>query len=221
MDDNIWVRDGLEPMNKSKLADVLDGKLEPEIYEEEMSRTTGVENGKVGNAAHASAEALQRRREVMLLRAVAEKYGKILTSAGTDADSMINEFLGPAPDENSSDAKGPVDVDMLDENELSATNSKSTSNSLTNSFFSGKKNKEANVDLVERSKHVPLRLNLEQRKVLRLCEAALDVSEYTDKVDVLSWKSKTGRIHEQIRDICAVLSGLAVAADYEVGQKND
>ena len=45
------------------------------------------------------------------------------------------------------------------------------------------------------------------------------VSEYTDKVDILTWKSKTGRIHEQIRDICAILSGLAVAADYEVGQK--
>ena len=47
----------------------------------------------------------------------------------------------------------------------------------------------------------------------------LQVSEYTDKVDILTWKSKTGRIHEQIRDICAILSGLAVAADYEVGQK--
>ena len=220
MDDNIWVRDGLEPMNKSKLADVLDGRAEPEIYEEEMSRASGVKNGVVSNEAQASTEALQRRREVMLLRAVAEKYGKVLSSAGTNADDMVKEFLGVSPDENSSTAKGPVDVDMMDDNDSSATNSKSvSSNSIANSFFSGKKVKEANVDLVERSKHVPLRLNLEQRKVLRLCEAALDVSEYTDKVDVLSWKSKTGRIHEQIRDICAVLSGLAVAADYEVGQK--
>jgi hypothetical protein len=207
-------------MNKSKLADVLDGRAEPEIYEEEMSRASGVKNGVVSNEAQASTEALQRRREVMLLRAVAEKYGKVLSSAGTNADDMVKEFLGVSPDENSSMAKGPVDVDMMDDNDSSATNSKSvSSNSIANSFFSGKKVKEANVDLVERSKHVPLRLNLEQRKVLRLCEAALDVSEYTDKVDVLSWKSKTGRIHEQIRDICAVLSGLAVAADYEVGQK--
>ena len=44
----------------------------------------------------------------------------------------------------------------------------------------------------------------------------MQVSEYVDKVDILTWKSKTGRIHEQIRDICAILSGLAVAADYEV-----
>ena len=220
MDDNIWVRDGLEPMNKSKLADVLDGRAEPEIYEDEMSRTNGAENGVGEKSGQASAESIQRQREVMLLRAVAEKYGKVLSSVGTDADAMINEFLGPSPDVNSSSFKGPVDVDMIEENEASSTNNKSSSsNTLANSFFSSKKVKEVNVDLIERSKHVPLRLSLEQRKVLRLCEAALDVSEYTDKVDVLSWKSKTGRIHEQIRDICAVLSGLAIASDYEVGQK--
>jgi len=220
MDDNIWVRDGLEPMNKSKLADVLDGRIEPEVYEEEMSRTNGAENGIGEKSSQASLEAMQRQREIMLLRAVAEKYGKVLSSAGTDADSMINEFLGPSPDVNSGSVKGPVDVDMIEETEVSnASNKSSSSNSLANSFFSSKKVKEANVDLIERSKHVPLRLTIEQRKVLRLCEAALDVSEYTDKVDVLSWKSKTGRIHEQIRDICAVLSGLAIAADYEVGQK--
>ena len=220
MDDNIWVRDGLEPMNKSKLADVLDGRAEPEIYEDEMSRTNGAENGVGEKSGQASAESIQRQREVMLLRAVAEKYGKVLSSVGTDADAMINEFLGPSPDVNSSSFKGPVDVDMIEENEASSSNNKSSSsNTLANSFFSSKKVKEVNVDLIERSKHVPLRLSLEQRKVLRLCEAALDVSEYTDKVDVLSWKSKTGRIHEQIRDICAVLSGLAIASDYEVGQK--
>ena len=39
------------------------------------------------------------------------------------------------------------------------------------------------------------------------------------KVDIFTWKSKTGRIHEQLQDICAILSGLAVAADYEVGQE--
>ena len=124
MDDNIWVRDGLEPMNKSKLADVLDGRVEPEIYDEEMSRTTGAEKALNSNPA---AEALQRRRETMLLRAVAEKYGKALSSAGTDADSMINEFLGPGSDENSSGAKGPVDVDMIVDNETPVTNSKSSS----------------------------------------------------------------------------------------------
>jgi hypothetical protein len=44
------------------------------------------------------------------------------------------------------------------------------------------------------------------------------VSEYTDKVDILSWRNKHGRMHAQIKDICAILSGLLVAADYRKGQ---
>ena len=52
-------------------------------------------------------------------------------------------------------------------------------------------------EFMERTKYIPVRLTLAQRKLLRLCEATLNVSEYTDKVDILTWKSKTGRIHEQ------------------------
>lgn len=35
---------------------------------------------------------------------------------------------------------------------------------------------------VERAKYIPIRLGLAERKYLRLLEAALSVSEYTDKV---------------------------------------
>ncbi len=100
---------------------------------------------------------------------------------------------------------------------------------------------------------------MEERRLLRLLEAALSVSEYTgrcgrqpgklvrllpsapgsnegpvrraaglhptphphpdpptpglpaDKVDVLSWRKKSGRVHAQIRDMCAILCGLVVA----------
>jgi len=71
----------------------------------------------------------------------------------------------------------------------------------------------------ERSKYIPLRLTLEERKKLRLVEAAMEVSEYTDKVDIISWSSKAGRIHAQLRDVCAILSGLMVASDYKTGQE--
>jgi hypothetical protein len=74
-------------------------------------------------------------------------------------------------------------------------------------------------NFLERAKYIPLRLQLEERRLLRLLEAALSVSEYTDKVDVLSWKSKTSRIHTQIKDICAILCGLVVAQDYKKGQQ--
>ncbi|KAL4447499.1 hypothetical protein ABPG75_004718 [Micractinium tetrahymenae] len=71
----------------------------------------------------------------------------------------------------------------------------------------------------ERARYIPLRLDMEERRLLRLLEAALSVSEYTDKVDVLSWRKKSGRVHAQIRDMCAILCGLVVAQDYRRGQQ--
>jgi len=65
--------------------------------------------------------------------------------------------------------------------------------------------------LEERSKYIPIRLTLSERKFLRLLEAALNVSEYTDKIDIISYNSsKSRRILHQIKDLCAILSGLMV-----------
>ena len=73
---------------------------------------------------------------------------------------------------------------------------------------------------VERAKYIPLRLTLVERKYLRLLEAALQVSEYTDKIDTLGYGlSKAKRIVHQIRELCAILSGLVLAADYRQGQE--
>eukprot|EP00177_Eucheuma_denticulatum_P004602 GFKZ01008377.1.p1 GENE.GFKZ01008377.1~~GFKZ01008377.1.p1 ORF type:complete len:618 (-),score=87.70 GFKZ01008377.1:1300-3153(-) len=72
-----------------------------------------------------------------------------------------------------------------------------------------------------RAKFIPLRLSALERKVLRLVEAALNVSEYTDVVDVLVYsRMKTRqRIHAQIRDLCSILTGLTIASDYARGQE--
>ena len=73
-----------------------------------------------------------------------------------------------------------------------------------------------NEELLERAKYIPVRLTLQERKYLRLLDSALQVSEYTDVVDVLSFRnSKTTRIVQQIRELCAILSGLVLAADYK------
>jgi len=73
---------------------------------------------------------------------------------------------------------------------------------------------------VERSQYIPLRLTYGERKYLRLLEAALQVSEYTDKIDTLGFGlSKPKRIVHQIRELCAILSGLVLAADYKQGQE--
>ncbi|KAJ7368778.1 hypothetical protein DFH08DRAFT_33007 [Mycena albidolilacea] len=73
---------------------------------------------------------------------------------------------------------------------------------------------------VERSKFIPLRLTLTERKYLRLLEAALSVSEYTDKIDTIGYGlSKAKRIVHQIRELCAIMSGLLLSADYKRGQE--
>jgi hypothetical protein len=73
---------------------------------------------------------------------------------------------------------------------------------------------------VERSKFIPLRLTNSERKYLRLLEAALQVSEYTDKIDTLGFGlSKSKRIVHQIRELCSILSGLVLSADYKQGQE--
>jgi hypothetical protein len=51
--------------------------------------------------------------------------------------------------------------------------------------------------------------------VLKRCRVCVCVSQ----VDVLAWRSKTSRVHAQIKDFCAILSGLVVAQDYKRGQQ--
>jgi hypothetical protein len=73
---------------------------------------------------------------------------------------------------------------------------------------------------VERAKYIPLRLTISERKYLRLLDAALQVSEYTDKIDTLGFSlTKAKRIVHQIRELCAILSGLVLSADYKLGQE--
>jgi hypothetical protein len=67
------------------------------------------------------------------------------------------------------------------------------------------------VQYVERACYIPMRLSLEDRRLFNLLEAALSVSDYTDKVDILTWQNKSGRIVAQVKDICSILSGLKVA----------
>ncbi|ORE08166.1 hypothetical protein BCV72DRAFT_204100 [Rhizopus microsporus var. microsporus] len=71
--------------------------------------------------------------------------------------------------------------------------------------------------MTNRSKNIPLRLDSEERQLLKLLDAALNVSEYTDKVDIISYSNKSKRIVVQIRDLCAIISGLFVAGNYKQG----
>ena len=50
-------------------------------------------------------------------------------------------------------------------------------------------------------------------------EAALNVSDYTSKVDVIIYSSRVKRMVAQIKEMCSILSGLVVASDYKLGQQ--
>jgi hypothetical protein len=70
----------------------------------------------------------------------------------------------------------------------------------------------------ERSKYIPLRLSLGERKMLRLVEAAMNCCDYTSAVD-RSFSSEARRTHAQLKGITSVLRGLVTACDYTAGQK--
>jgi hypothetical protein len=68
-------------------------------------------------------------------------------------------------------------------------------------------------DISERARFIPLRLHYEERRMLRLVEAALNVSEYTDKVDVQGRSVDRGkRMQEQLKAVFAILWCVAAGA---------
>ncbi|GMM31708.1 hypothetical protein DAMA08_044530 [Martiniozyma asiatica (nom. inval.)] len=78
---------------------------------------------------------------------------------------------------------------------------------------------EAILQKVKRNtRFIPMRLSYEERQLLKLLEAALSVSDYTDNVDIISYTSKSKRIITQLKQICSILAGLAVSSNMKAGQ---
>jgi hypothetical protein len=72
--------------------------------------------------------------------------------------------------------------------------------------------------VLERSRYIPLRLSLNERKLLRLVEAAMNCTEYTTVVD-RPYDKPTKRLHQQVRGVLSLLRGLVTACDYQAGRK--
>jgi len=60
---------------------------------------------------------------------------------------------------------------------------------------------------------VPLRLSTRERSLLAVLEATLNVSEYTDNIDISSRRNKAKRILDGILEACAIGTGLAIVAN--------
>eukprot|EP01126_Amoeba_proteus_P012493 TRINITY_DN1514_c0_g2_i3.p1 TRINITY_DN1514_c0_g2~~TRINITY_DN1514_c0_g2_i3.p1 ORF type:complete len:332 (+),score=70.31 TRINITY_DN1514_c0_g2_i3:138-1133(+) len=74
--------------------------------------------------------------------------------------------------------------------------------------------KKANI--AERARYIPVRFTPEERKMLRILEAGLNVCPYSD----IDPSTKPNIIlREKIRGISAILTGLAVANSYNEGQE--
>jgi hypothetical protein len=73
----------------------------------------------------------------------------------------------------------------------------------------------SDTSFVERCKFIPMRLTEEERVTLGILENALDVSEYTDTVDVFSRKPKADRIIHGLVDMLSISSGLMVGDNFK------
>ncbi|ETV84528.1 hypothetical protein, variant [Aphanomyces astaci] len=73
--------------------------------------------------------------------------------------------------------------------------------------------------ILRRAKVMPMRLSDSERVLFNLLDAGLNVSEYTDKVDILSYQSPVKRILNELTDLFNIMSGMLVASDFRNGKK--
>lgn len=70
-------------------------------------------------------------------------------------------------------------------------------------------------EFIEFVKHVPMRLSSEERRLYKICESVLKISDYTTKID----QNYSKRVIDQITELNTILSGIVLCSDYEKGQE--
>ncbi|CCE64636.1 hypothetical protein TPHA_0I01290 [Tetrapisispora phaffii CBS 4417] len=139
-----------------------------------------------------------------------------------NVEQLSNEAEEDGKDKNTIDKPETEVEQQAIQDSINATESNQTSDDQSDISLSNKResveDKLLNI-LLDSSSFIPMRLTYDERHLLRLLEAGLQVSEYTDRVDVLSYTSKTKRIVEQLKEMCSVLSGLVIASNIKAGKK--
>lgn len=83
---------------------------------------------------------------------------------------------------------------------------------------------EVSKDLLEYAKWIPLRITQEERTLLNMLEGLLEVSQYTDHVDVsfdyYGWRTsggdkKTSIINKELHEVLDLICGLSIVGDYK------
>jgi Protein of unknown function (DUF2009) len=152
-------------------------------------------------AEKAAATSNDAEASVQIADVIMSSNSAIASSDGTSSGSAINRV------------KSQPSISSF-----TSSNSEDTSKQV-NSYTQLKHDNIADT-VLERSKFIPVRLSMEERKMLRLVEAAMNCCDYTTQVDQDFSKTKKGRrVHEQLRGITSLMNGLVVSCDYEAGQK--
>ena len=154
--------------------------------------------------------------------------GAVVAAASRVAAAKPEDATDAAADEDGGAAEAPAEEEesygfgpraLASRMFRAATNALWRTEEVSEDASGGQTKEQLAAFFTERAKFIPLRLELRERRYLRLLEGTLHVSEYTDKVDSATMSANQGKRKQAImRELHSVLSGLLLACDYEAGQ---
>lgn len=196
--------------------------------EEPVPASAAATDGDDAEMALMPAPVVEEKEEVMDEAKLAEVRDAMKTDIRDDLDAP-EDAGDSSSDDESSDDNGDDNDQSEDSQDLKSrkarkkdkASSKSKSHQQEQHLLS-KHHINILSDLLDRSKSIPMRLSPKERILLDNVEGALDISEYTDKVDVSSnnyfarnaWDKEETIVSEQ-EDLCKQLAGLAISNDFQ------